>query len=237
MPIVELAKATVDKYAVEARERSHLPEDEQSNWEQKKIEATIEDINIADGESIAASIQCLAGVAQNSIATLRKNNNKLNSCIKSLIKVQDEELNVLWWLINGYSSTLDTPFNNMPSDDKCIFLAIELANQTAFNAEMPSVNTLFKRSGVKPNEEKSLKDFINGISSLEAIVDIDVQVNDIHTPILYAVNQRNNLGDENWFEESSPTLKLESNDTKTHLDWAIQIYREILLNKALAVYL
>jgi hypothetical protein len=237
MPIVEMAKNVVDNYAKEARKRGSLPEDEQSNWEQKKIEASIEAIDIGDGESIAASIKCLAGVAQNSITTLRKNNNKLNLFIKDLISVQDEELNILWWLINGYSSTEDCAFSEMSADDKSMFLAIELAEQTAFNVEVPSINILFKKSGIKQDEEKSLKDFIDSISSVESISKIEVEVEDIHTPILYAIKQRVSLGDANWFEESIPKLNLTLDDKKTYLDWATHVYREVLLNKALAVYL
>jgi hypothetical protein len=89
---------------------------------------------------------------------------KVNAAIGEVddfIAIQDEELQLLWWLFGGRSKTLDRPFADVPADAQPIVLAAEVADATQFMPGPASVKPILSRAGLKERKKTSVTAAIN----------------------------------------------------------------------------
>jgi hypothetical protein len=61
--------------------------------------------------------------------------------------VQDEELNVLWWLHGGHSELAKVPFGELPVAQRPLVLAAELSDLSTILPGPPSLAALLSRAG------------------------------------------------------------------------------------------
>ena len=69
--------------------------------------------------------------------------------LDSFIRVQDEELQMLWWLIGQRSEDLDRSFDAVPVDAQALVFAKELAAHTTGLPGPASIKGLLSRAGLK----------------------------------------------------------------------------------------
>lgn len=67
---------------------------------------------------------------------------------ETFIAVQDEELQMLWWLVGERSWDRDCPFTQLPIEERVLVLSKELAEQTAFLPGPRSVQALLSRASI-----------------------------------------------------------------------------------------
>ena len=233
--IVDSAKALVREYAISARERGNFSTSESNTWEQAKIDKAIESIDDADSSTIQGALKIISNVARNTITTVKRNNLKLSSNIKHLVKIQDEELNILWWLINANSSFCNCLFDDLDNKEKPLILGLELAKLTALAVEIPSAQVIFQKAGVDINTVSTFSEFIDGISKKDELIENLPDCNETYTPVLYAL--KNKTLNDCWFEECRSKIHI-NNDTKiSSLEWALQVYRETMVCNSMKEYI
>ena len=70
------------------------------------------------------------------------------SAIKQFLTVQDEELQMLWWLVGGHSWEFDRAFSAVPATAQPLVLSKELADLTQVSPGPVSVKGLLTRAGL-----------------------------------------------------------------------------------------
>jgi GTPase-associated system helical domain len=88
----------------------------------------------------------------------------INSAFASsdrFIAIQDEELEMLWWVLNERSEDLGKAFEDLPAKARPLILAKELAQATAFSPGPRSVKGLLWRSGLTDTKKISIADAVN----------------------------------------------------------------------------
>ena len=233
--IVDSAKALVYNYAVNSRERQSFSLSENKSWDQAKINSAIEDVDVTDNLTDQEALRVISNTSKISITAVKNNNKKLSSNIKHLVRIQDEELNILWWLINSYSSLCDCYFDELISTTKPLILGLELAKLTALNVEIPSAKVILKKTGIDYDATFSFSKFIKGVDKLDEIIADFVNDSETNTPILYALKHK--TSDDSWFEENRSKIDINNDKEISNIEWALQIYREILACKAMKEYI
>ncbi|MBA4316212.1 MAG: GTPase-associated system all-helical protein GASH [Limnobacter sp.] len=83
------------------------------------------------------------------------------NAIHEFIQIQDEELQMLWWLIGQRSWDYDCVFEAVPSDAQPLVLGSELADATKVLPGPPSVKALLSRAGIKEKKKITIPVAIN----------------------------------------------------------------------------
>lgn len=224
--IVSLAKSNIHQYAVTTRERKEFSATVKKSWDQAKIDGVVDSVDISDSETIKEAFRVISNTSKNIISAVRTNNRKLTSDIKDLIKIQDEELNILWWLINSYSSLCTCSFNELENTKKPLILGLELAKLTALAVEIPSVKVIFRKANIDINDTFTFSEFIDGTGQLDEVIATIEDDISIHTPILYALKSK--AQNEASFEEYSSEILINNEKKISNIEWALQVYREKL---------
>lgn len=83
------------------------------------------------------------------------------SALARFILTQDEELQMLWWLIGQRSSAYDCRFDEVPVLAQPLVLSSELADITDILPGPPSVKALLSRAGLKESAEITIPTAVN----------------------------------------------------------------------------
>ena len=81
------------------------------------------------------------------------------------IAIQDEELQMLWWMFGERSCDFDCAFSAIPVDAQALVLAKELADATQFLPGPISAKSLLSRAGVNNSKKVTIPAAINGCTS------------------------------------------------------------------------
>ena len=101
-------------------------------------------------ESFAAVFKLVADTTFSAIQQFAKTQ---ASAVDRFLRIQDEELQMLWWLIGQRSSEYDCAFDAIPTDARPLVLASELAHNTQFLPGPPSVMGILSRAGLKEHQD------------------------------------------------------------------------------------
>jgi len=104
----------------------------------------------SDGQNDA--LQLLATACSTIIQSLAQRQSDFEQRAMQYICIQDEELNMLWWLQGGHSDTLNQPFAGIPREQRPFVLARELAEATYAIPGAAAVESLLARAGVDEGE-------------------------------------------------------------------------------------
>lgn len=233
--IIDSAKALIHKYSVNARERQNFTASEGKVWEQAKITDAIDSVDVSDNTTIQEALKIISNTAKNTIIAVKRNNINLSSDIKKIVKIQDEELNILWWLINSNSSICTCPFDELENTKKTLVLGLELAKLTTLAVEIPSAKVIFNKAKIDIDGTFTFSEFIDGIGQLDEILATIEEDIKVHTPILYAL--KNKTLDDCWFEECNPKIGVNNDKKISNIEWALQTYREILVINSMKEYI
>lgn len=119
-----------------------------------------------------------------------------NRVVKALLhrqELDEEELQMLWWLTGGYSHVGKKPFLKIEEKVRPLILAHELASMTAVSPGPRSVRAMLQRAGVGTAKLK-LADAVNAHSTEWAkMVSDSSLISPVTTPIHFALEQRAEL--------------------------------------------
>lgn len=157
----------------------------------------------------------------------------INSAIEGLrnfIEIQDEELEILWWLTARQSTTLAKPFDEMNADEKVIFLPIEVAKMVQEIPGPESAGSLLRRAGIDDSKVKVV-DVINS-ANLEDLQkrEISGNLSAVMTPLTFGIARRLETGDKaSWIAGWAAATSLNESVELSRSEIALQFYREYLV--------
>ena len=184
---------------------------------------------IAEIESNFASEQMV-----NALSQLAENINDIADFLSGVdgsLRTQDEEIDMLWWLIGQRSIDFDCQFEALNEDIKPIVLAKELADLTCDLPGPSSIKALLSRAGLKENIKLPLTDMVNAAeeSWLEKFMP-ESEVSPVSAPIHFGLKRRLETGSGTaWITNWSAAAGVPAEIALPPLSFGLLFYRECLL--------
>ena len=224
-----LAVEAIQSFVEEGRERPTVDSIPQAftSANVKKITETLDDATISITNN---AVRNLAALTVKSIKEITTSCNKSLSSLEEYIEIKDEEINILWWIINSYSELLEKPIGDVSDIEKSTVAGIELALLSANDVEPPSLESLLLKIGLKSETNlklESLADIPEDI--LKSIVGDNSYVNPETTPYHLAIKYILSFGKVTWLEHFTQNTSIPVEEEVNALQWAVQFCRERLL--------
>ena len=183
-----------------------------------------------DQNSVSEAITKLGSAVEAGCGTITRRHALAMQSIDNFLKVQDEELEMLWWLVGEYSVSYSCPFENVPTAAKPLVFSTELAKMTTLQPGPTSIPALLSRSGLSNREEIKVHEVINSIGTdwLEERTASNLS-SPLTTPIHEGVKRRLETGESDaWIAGWSAVAELPGELELTPLQISTQFYREEL---------
>lgn len=177
----------------------------------------------ASGTAIDTAIQQLTG----QLATVTKN-------LARTLRQQDEELQMLWWLIGGRSEDLNVTFDAVTGDKQALILAKELADHTTLLPGPASITALLSKAGLKTRGKVAVAGAIAACeqSWLTPLID-GLDISPIVHPIHFGIERQLEVGQgKDWVANWAAVTGLKSDLELPPVVLGMLFYRERLLLKA-----
>jgi hypothetical protein len=181
-------------------------------------------------QPVNEAFSLLTPALQKPLQTLVARQASLIQAINAAFAVQDEELNILWWVIGGYSRDLQEPFANVPNAIRPLIFAKELSDLTVFLPGPASAVAVLSRSGLDEHPS-TIAGAVNGTSAdwTRPLVK-ELPASPISTPVHFAIERELETGaGTDWLAGWSATTQLDPNAQITSLTLGTLFYRERLL--------
>lgn len=184
-------------------------------------------------EHMVAAVNAIASQAQ---AVTHDIAAKANAAINALhwnVWIQDEELQLLWWLYGARSKSLDVPFADVPLDAQPIVFAAEVANSVRFIPGPESAKPILSRAGLKERRKSGIAAAINAVDAglLRGLVD-GVAPAPVVRPLHFAILRKLEAGDDtSWVANWSAVTGIEADATLPGIELGNLFYRERLALK------
>lgn len=151
------------------------------------------------------------------------------------IAVQDEELEMVWWLVNRWCLHVDEPFDKVPLDMRALLFGKEIADMIHVYIEPPSLIGMLSTAGVGQND-LTIPDAVNtcGTENLSKFQNPD-DVCSTLTPIHFAINRAiETKCEESWIPGWQSVCGISATKKFSAIDIAMQVHRErvVLMNLA-----
>ncbi|WP_368508190.1 GTPase-associated system all-helical protein GASH [Bradyrhizobium lupini] len=181
-------------------------------------------------ETVVAAINVVAAQAN---AAARDMTVKAGAAIQAMehfAAIQDEELQLLWWLFGGRSKKLDMPFADVPADAQPIILASELADATQFMPGPESVKPILSRAGLKERKKTGVAAAVNACDAelLREFVE-GVEPAPLVRPLHFAIHRKLEAGDDtSWAANWSAVTGIGAEAALPGIELGNLFYRERL---------
>ncbi|WP_114968225.1 GTPase-associated system all-helical protein GASH [Rhodoferax ferrireducens] len=231
--LVGMSKSVTRKLAEVSRRRPSLEPTRALVTSLDKTEVAAAETQVSEG-NLGGALQTVVNSINKALAAVSRRQTAVETQFQKYTKLQDEELDILWWLQSGHCADLQNDFPDVPAEHRPLAIARELATLTKVLPGPTALQSLFLRAGVPEAPQRSIEVAVQGMpkSWLDMVLcDVDKdKISPVTTPILFALNRRKELdGDEGW---APPWSKLTSLDQGVELEplcLAEMAYREFLL--------
>lgn len=180
--------------------------------------------------------QLLAGATNKAISALARRQREFEAAVQKYVNIQDEELDILWWLEGGHSFDLSLDFSDVPEKHLPLAIARELGNLTKVLPGPPALSSLLSRTGLMDTPLQSIPDAVQGMPQAWLNRAVDGLPSDgisAHlTPILFAVQRRHEVhGRDDWIAAWVTTTGLPREPALSPIQFAVAAYREFSLTQ------
>jgi hypothetical protein len=151
--------------------------------------------------------------------------------VEKFFRVQDEELQMLWWLTGQRSREMNCTFDSIPINARPLILSYELAALTGYLPGPTSIIAILSRSGIHDGKKLVVSEAINGADPrwLEKVVN-GLEPSPITQPIHFGIKRKLETNDNQaWITNWSAVTGLKPDISLTALELALLFYRESLL--------
>lgn len=151
------------------------------------------------------------------------------------IRLQDEELDLLWWASNGFSETLQQSFSEIEPGTRTLISATEAADRTQYVPGPCSIIGLLERAGLSGEKEISVEEVINAVSPAHrrSICTSDLSAHSAHTPLHLALEMKEESPDsDTWSGHWSARTKIDGALKRRECEIAHLFYQERLVLEA-----
>lgn len=232
MDLVKLAENSLVHIAVANRERpeldSFLADDESELEFDEPSEHVRQNQNFP---GVAAAFGMVAETMGNAIKQIAERQTGALQAMDTLIQIQDEELQMLWWLVGQRSKDYKCSFGDLPADAQPLVFASELADATRILPGPPSAPAMLSRAGVKDRKKIAISSAINGADPawLRQLIG-DFNPSPVTMPLHYAIVRQLETGPgDTWLPGWAAATGVGNNLTLPGLTLGTLFYRERLL--------
>lgn len=231
MDLLTLAEAAIERLADANRARPSL--DSLINAEPPKFDFEAAATKAKEGswEAVGQAFTLAANSARTATRALATRQANATRAIDRFIQVQDEELQMLWWLIGGRSVDLDCAFDAVPADAQPLVFASELANNTASLPGPRSIRPLLTRAGLKERKKLTIAAALSaaGARWLATVV-AESDPSPVTQPIHFAIKRHLEAGGgDTWVPNWAAVVGVDAARQYPALSLGTLFYRERLL--------
>lgn len=186
-------------------------------------------------------MDALIGKIQQNNTQLISKINKTTRAINDSLLLQQEETQMLWWLMGEYSTTVNMQMSKIPLPFACLIVANELSEHTQIVPGPITIRALIDRMlnvGRKSaKKESSIKEVINKATSdwkKQYLSEIQLGKAEDLCPMHYALAKSNEAGDKtSWVPIFKNKYSMDADKPIAVLDITVQIYNEMLLLRSI----
>lgn len=232
MPLVGMAEHALSNLAETVRLRPQVSSNQPVPV--VNVKGALESNPAFDQSNVHAIFNSFGQDLQKALQTIVNRQKQFETAVHGYIKVQDEELNVLWWLHGGHSELANVPFGELPAAQRPLVLAAELSDLSTVLPGPPSLAALLSRAGIEQNAVTSIEAAVNALplSLLKELLPESnhPNVSPATTPILEAVRRRLEIdGQEGWTLGWDSVTGLAHKQELSALKFAQSAFLELLL--------
>jgi hypothetical protein len=189
----------------------------------------------ATAEFNASGISQAFGLLAESISTtIREIVGEQNEAINKLgdlLRVQDEELQMLWWLVGQRSLDFNCKFDDVPTITQPLIYAKELAELTVQPPGPVSLKAILSRAAILDKAKVSVSAAINSAddSWLRSFMP-ETEVSPVSTPLHFGIKRKIESGaGSSWIANWAAVLAIDEGCSMTPLTLGVLFYRERLM--------
>jgi hypothetical protein len=196
MDLAALAEAAIVKRADAIRVRPSLAAFATASVPKFKFETAVAKLREkADFNGVAEAFTVAADLTRTNLLAVAERSAKGFQAVDSFIRVQDEELQMLWWLTGQRSEVYDCAFETVGADAQPFIFAMELADHTEFPPGPPSVKALMSRAGLKEGRKISIATAVNAVRpAVLAHLVSEADCSPLSTPLHAAIKRQLETG-------------------------------------------
>ena len=234
MDLVGMADNVLLQLAETARRRPSLEQVKLVTPAVDKNDAALaQAVNAGDLQNV---VQALAVATNRALSAMARRQREFEAAVQKYVIIQDEELDILWWLEGGHSFDLSLDFSKAAAEHMPLAIACELANLTKVLPGPPALSSLLSRTGLQDAPLQSIPDAVQGMPQEWLNKAVDVLPNDgisAHlTPILFALQRRQEVhGKDDWIAAWATTTGLPCEAVLSPIQFAASAYREFSLTR------
>lgn len=232
MDLVGLAISAQNYLAETARRRPPLEQQKRVN-PQIDITANLDALQDGNIATVRSAIEALASASRQTLTAMATRQRSFETAVQGYVKVQDEELDILWWLQGGRCTRFDLPFEEVQAGFRPIVFAVELAALTKVLPGPTALPSLLSRAGVDDAVQLSIPAAVQGLPEewLGRVLPEDKvgKVSATATPILEAVRRRQEAdGQDTWVAVWGTVTGIDPTAQLPARQLAELLYRELL---------
>lgn len=187
---------------------------------------------VAEGETALTSEEELSALRNAANEALVNIANKQNAVTQALVRrtlLGEEELQMLWWLVGGHSTTQNRPFAKIAAAAQPFILANELGDMTNASPGPATIRALLVKAGVG-SKDVLVRDAANAVDlDWARMVSGSPAVSPLTTPLHFALEKRAEVGEDTAWQAGWAALTGLAMDLSLPADQlAEQFYREHL---------
>jgi hypothetical protein len=228
--IVTLAQRAIEIVAEKKRARPSL--DGSLSATKIDVNGSVQKITEAPNwDGVKEAIKLVATSAQRELNKIAISQKNTFGQVENFIRIQDEELQMLWRLIGRRSRDYDCSFDEVPPNTRPLLHAVELAEDTEILPGPPSIKALLSRSGIDEAKNISIVDAVNNPKQewLESLLET-FDPSPVSLPLHFAIKRQLETGPgDAWVAGWSATTEVDRDYTLSTLTLSELFYRERLL--------
>ena len=232
MDLCTLAESAIDCIAEANRQRPTL-EDYSSleplKFDFQKAAAKVRDAQ--DGGGVAEAFTLAAGDVRTAMRAVAQRQEDVFQTVKQFFSIQDEELQMLWWLTGRRSWDYSCPFDAVLAAAQPLVFAKELADSTEFLPGPPSVEALLSRAGLEESKRLIIPEAINATDP-EWLAEVvgEEDPSPVSSPLHFAIKRQLETGaGDAWVSGWAAATDVSAEHPVSPLRLGVLFYRERLL--------
>lgn len=232
MDLAALGEVAIIRWGDANRRRPSLSihlSDERPKFDFEKASAKV--MEEPNWEGVAEAFKLAANTTRGAMKRLAQTQTNTLRTVDNFLRVQDEELQMLWWLTGRRSSDCNCAFDAIPADARPLVLASELADKTEFLPGPPSVMGILSRAGLKERERVQITVAVNAADSgwLQRLIS-ELDPSPVSTPLHAAIKRQLETGTgEAWVAGWAASTGVDAAHELSGLVLGNLFYRERLL--------
>ena len=231
MDLASLAEPEIARWGGANRERPSLSSCLPSDPLRVDFEKAASKVGQQSWEAVSEAFELAANATHLALERIAAGRSTLVRAVEGFLRVQDEELQMLWWLTARRSSDYNCTFDAIPSDARPLVLAKELADQTQFLPGPPSILGLLSHAGLKQRKRIPIPVAVNAADSgwlQEALGELNPSP--VATPLHDAIKRQLDTGPgDDWVAGWAASTGVAAAHALSGLTLGNLFYRERLL--------